>query len=265
MTTGKELAAACMDAAQNHKTLYVLGCFGAPMTEANKTRWKSEQAYNRKAKRAAAINAATADTFGFDCVGLIKALLWGWQGDASRRYGGTQYASNGVPDINADQMIKACAGVSTDFSTIEVGEVVWNTGHIGVYIGCGLAVECTPKWEDGVQITAVHNLGTRSGYNGRRWTKHGRLPYITYTNESAKTTGEECKVNIRVLKKGSKGASVKALQTLLMGYGYSCGSAGADGSFGPATDSAVRAYQKAKKLSVDGSVGPATWASLLGV
>ena len=51
----------------------------------------------------------------------------------------------------------------------------------------------------------------------------------------------------------------------LIGYGYSCGPKGVDGSFGRSTDEAVRKYQKNKGLAVDGSVGPATWASLLGV
>lgn len=40
------------------------------------------------------------------------------------------------------------------------------------------AVECTPKWADGVQLTACNR--SVSGYNRRDWTKHGKLPYITY-------------------------------------------------------------------------------------
>ncbi len=72
-----------------------------------------------------------------------------------------------------------------------------------------------------------------------------------------------CKVNIKVLKKGAKGDDVRALQILLKGYGYNCGNV--DGSFGSNTDSKVRAYQKDHGLTVDGSVGPATWSSLLGV
>ena len=75
---------------------------------------------------------------------------------------------------------------------------------------------------------------------------------------------EVCKVELKVLRKGDKGNDVKALQTLLIGYGYSCGGSGVDGSFGSATEKAVRAYQKAKGLSVDGIVGPATWPKLLG-
>lgn len=68
-----------------------------------------------------------------------------------------------------------------------------------------------------------------------------------------------------VLKKGSKGASVKALQILLIGYGISCGSSGADGDFGSATDKAVRDYQKKMGLSADGIVGVNTWSNLLGM
>ena len=73
-----------------------------------------------------------------------------------------------------------------------------------------------------------------------------------------------CKVEIRVLKKGAKGKPVKAMQLLLMGNGFSCGEKGADGSFGADTEKALRAYQKAMGLSVDGSCGAKTWGSLLG-
>lgn len=61
---------------------------------------------------------------------------------------------------------------------------------------------------------------------------------------------------MRNLRRGSRGKDVKTLQTLLKLV--------VDGSFGPATDRAVRSYQGANKLVVDGSVGPATWGSLLG-
>lgn len=81
----------------------------------------------------------------------------------------------------------------------------------------------------------------------------------------ATTNTEVCTVEVSVLKKGSKGNQVRAMQTLLIGYGHSCGSSGADGSFGVSTEKALKAYQKARGLSVDGSCGPKTWAKLLGV
>lgn len=170
--------------ANNYKTLYVMGCFGAPLAPANKKRYINEDGYNRQPARAAMIRAATSDTFGFDCVCLIKAILWGWNGNKDKVYGGAVYASNGVPDINANAMINVCKGVSKDFNKIEVGEVVWLHGHIGIYIGDGLAVECTPKWKNDVQITAVGNIGSKAGYNTRYWTKHGKLPYIVYSKTS---------------------------------------------------------------------------------
>lgn len=76
---------------------------------------------------------------------------------------------------------------------------------------------------------------------------------------------EEFTMKLNVLKNGSKGSTVKALQILLIGNGYTCGSWGADGNFGAATEAAVRNYQKTNKLQVDGQVGPETWSNLLGV
>lgn len=83
--------------------------------------------------------------------------------------------------------------------------------------------------------------------------------------DKPETKTEVCTVELKVLKKGAKGDQVKAMQILLIGRGYSCGNFGPDSSFGAATDNAVRAFQKDKGLSVDGSCGPKTWAKLLGV
>lgn len=187
ITTGAQLAEKAINVAKNYKTLYIMGCFGAPMNAANKVRYTKNHSYNKDATRTKMINAASADTFGFDCVCLIKGLLWGWCGDTSKTYGGAGYAINGVPDIGADTMITKCKDISTDFSRIEVGEVVWMQGHIGIYVGGGLAVECTPKWANKVQITACNC--SKSGYNTRNWTKHGKLPYISYTGKYESVNG----------------------------------------------------------------------------
>ena len=62
------------------------------------------------------------------------------------------------------------------------------------------------------------------------------------------------------LKKGSKGDSVRYLQTLLniKGFNLSC-----DGIFGNSTESAIRTWQKNIGLKVDGIAGAITWDSLL--
>ena len=146
--TAKVFVDKAVDIAKNYKTLYVMGCFGAPLTGSNVSRYCNNHSYNKNATRTAMIKAAANQSppvFGFDCVCLIKGILWGWDGDASRTYGGAGYA---------------------------------------IYIGDGLAVECSPKWENKVQITAVGNIGSKAGYNTRRWTKHGKLPYVDYTGAS---------------------------------------------------------------------------------
>ena len=76
---------------------------------------------------------------------------------------------------------------------------------------------------------------------------------------------EKISIQVYVLKKGVKGEYVKALQHLLIAYGYSCGDSGADGSFGGATKSAVEAYQKANGLPVTGVVDAATWNKLMAM
>lgn len=159
------------------KTLYIMGCFGAPMNAANKARYTKNYAYNKQASRTKKINSASGDTFGFDCVCLIKGILWGWTGDKSRVYGGASYASNGVPDIGSDTMMTAkhTSNISSDFSKLEVGELVWLPGHIGVYVGGGDVIECSPAWKDGVQVTKLSQ---------RKWTKHGKLKYLEYPKKA---------------------------------------------------------------------------------
>ncbi len=45
-------------------------------------------------------------------------------------------------------------------------------------------------------------------------------------------------------------------------FGYDLGKYGTDGKFGKATENAVKAFQRDQELTVDGIVGPATWAML---
>ena len=71
-------------------------------------------------------------------------------------------------------------------------------------------------------------------------------------------------IQVRMLRRGMKGADVKTLQAALITYGFSCGTAGADGDFGSATYAALRKFQTKYGLGVDGIAGNATWSKLLG-
>lgn len=173
------LVTMAMKIATECKTLYVSGGWGQIATPGNKNRAINQYQYNRNI--AGKIRLASADTYFFDCVCLIKSILWGFNFTTDTA-GGAVYASNGVPDIGEGTMINMCRDVATDFILIQPGEAVYMPGHIGIYIGHGLAVECTPAWNDGVQITAVGNIGKISGYPTRTWTKHGKLPWVDYAD-----------------------------------------------------------------------------------
>lgn len=64
---------------------------------------------------------------------------------------------------------------------------------------------------------------------------------------------------MNTLRIGSKGVAVLTLQKALTAAGFSCV---ADGSFGPATEMMVKAYQAAMSLTVDGIVGVECWKAL---
>ncbi len=63
-----------------------------------------------------------------------------------------------------------------------------------------------------------------------------------------------------LVEKGAQGHPVRTLQHLLRGRDHTVT---VDGIFGPRTDAAVRSFQKAEDLYVDGIVGPLTWSALI--
>ena len=63
-----------------------------------------------------------------------------------------------------------------------------------------------------------------------------------------------------VLKKGSTDPAVRDLQQALKGLGHDPGPI--DGVFGAMTESAVKAFQQARELTVDGVVGKVTWINI---
>ena len=65
-----------------------------------------------------------------------------------------------------------------------------------------------------------------------------------------------------LVREGDREHPVQTLQHLLRARNQSVD---VDGIFGPKTDAAVRAFQMDNHLSVDGLVGPATWAELIVV
>lgn len=139
--------------------------------------------------------------------------------------------------------------------------------HTGVYVGGGMAVEARAA-AYGVVKTAVKS---------RSWTHWAALPGVLSDDGGQSSTQTEkpkespskaqtattgtVVTTMGTLRDGSKGTQVKVLQWLLTLNGFNAGKV--DGIFGSNTRSALRAYQKAKGLEVDGICGKNTWTKLL--
>ena len=120
--------------------------------------------------------------------------------------------------------------------------------HTGVSIGGGEEVDARG-----------HAYGVvRRAIRGTTFTHWARLA-IDYDVE---TTQKETETPTArpTLRMGSSGEDVRALQIALQTLGFLSGAA--DGKFGAQTREAVKKFQKASGLAVDGIVGQATWAAL---
>ena len=218
-----------------------------------------------------------------DCVGLIKAFFWTSNGTTDAKY-----AVNGCPDRSANGMFSECK-VKGAIGTLPAvpGLVLWKDGHIGVSLDGVWAIEAK-SFSDGIVKTRIKDRG---------WTNWGQLPtsMLTYIGDIPTTQPEpeapkpststpstskpststtpstpdaagasECPYPEPTsnLKKDAKGDGVKWIQWMLVAVGYSVGSTGIDGKFGDKTLAAVKSFQKAQNLSVDGIVGPLTRSAL---
>lgn len=112
-------------------------------------------------------------------------------------------------------------------------------------------------------VTSASKFNTIDGNSGDKVAKKARTTSdSTYyfcrpaydENDSGGSTG--------TLSTGSSGAAVKSVQQKLMMLGYNCGTSGADGDFGSGTLTAVKNFQSANGLTVDGIVGANTHAKL---
>ena len=230
------------------KTLYIKGGFGQVLTESRKKALINQYDYNKK--RAAMINAASNDTFAFDCCGLVKGIIWGFSGDTKAVYGGAAYATNGMPDTGEKGILNMCTNLSDNMAAnnIEVGEFLYMAGHCGIYAGGGKVVESSPAWKNGVQVTDLA---------ARKWKTHGLLPQITYNQVSPVKKPAVAKP---VLRQGSRGTQVDLLQQDL---NYAIGAKLiVDGQFGPLTRQALCNFQRQNKIVIDGVYGPISYSTM---
>ena len=186
--TNQELAAKALEIVKM-PTYYVMGGFGQRLLTRNgePVDWYNrDYDYNKKhAKEIAAHTNQIPVEFAFDCICMIKSIAWGFIGSASLPYGGAKYESNGIPDMSISKLAASCPKRSTDFTHIDVGEIVFlGTSHVGIYVGDGHVVESTPAWKNGVQLTLLPDLLNPDKLPVRKWNWHGKPSYFTYVDNS---------------------------------------------------------------------------------
>lgn len=141
--------------------------------------------------------------------------------------------------------------------------------HVGIYApgacveaagGAYGVVEC--KGLSGNEHTAKNYVDGKT-YTLPNWTHYGRLKVLASTEATKPAPTPTAPADLSklpILKRGSTGESVKALQRLLQGYGIFKGTIG--GNFLDQTEAAVKTFQRQQGLEVDGKVGPQTRKAL---
>lgn len=138
-----------------------------------------------------------------------------------------------------------------------------NTYHICV-VGNGSFTEIQEKvWEERV-LLAIESFGLSiKDVKGHKEFSGASTacPGIDMNNVRNRLFGLLAKGSdeLNYLKRGDKGEAVKTMQRQLLEVGLKLE---IDGSYGPATENAIRAFQTANNLKVDGYYGPATFAKL---
>lgn len=150
---------------------YVWGTYGdvldSDLFEYKKTQYPDEVGGKAEYIEATWLGGRTAD-----CVGLIKG--YGWFEPTTTN--NIIYATNGMPDIGADDMYNNATEKGTIDTIPEIpGLAVWHEGHIGIYIGNGEVIHAA-NTNAGVIKTPIGDSG---------WTHWLKIPYITYAEETA--------------------------------------------------------------------------------
>lgn len=170
-------------------TVYMLGAWGQPITQAFIDQKAKQYPDWYTKERIDMLKTHIGKSYGFDCVCMVKSILWGFNFDMKHTNGGAKYASNDVPDVGTEYMYEFCTKKSTDFSNVPVGALLHQQGHVGIYVGDGKCIECTPRKLNGVQYTTVMNVTGNVPHNNilRKWEHWGLLPYVDYSDNNTPT------------------------------------------------------------------------------
>ena len=161
---------------------YIYGTYGQKLTS-SLVEYKIKQYpsfYRTEQRRKNARAAVGKYKYAYDCVGVIKAYLFGG-------FGNVKY--NSKYDLSANGMYNACKekGKIKDIPNIK-GLLVWMDGHIGVYDGSKYTYECTVS---GGTFRIIKTVAKTRG-----WTNWGKCAYVKYEKEKNTDTNTSKKKSI---------------------------------------------------------------------
>ncbi len=142
-------------------------------------------------------------------------------------------------------------------------------GHTAIFLGNGMLVHAAGTYGHPESGDQSENEICIQNYYDAGWQYCLRFPEEQEEEddipEPEPIPEEPVDITLPVLKNGSIGNTVIALQILLEGYGFSVGCCGVDGELGPDTEKALRTFQSILWIKEDGKSGEQTWKQLLGV
>lgn len=197
--------------AKGDETLYVYGTFGQTLTQTLINYKVKQYSYNvsRKTLYTNIMNSSGTE-YAFDCVGLIKAYLWGWNN------GRTNYVAD--QDKSANGMYNASKVKGNIASIPETpGVLVHMDGHIGVYVGNGYVIECTPTKTFAKQSHGAGGV-CKTRLNARKWEHWLECPFISYESVKVLKSVEDIAKEVIDGKWGVGEARKKSLTKA--GYDY---------------------------------------------
>jgi len=182
-----------------------------------------------------------------DCSGLIYSYVEGGERTTEAMLNASPesgYVSNGVPDIP--------------------GLGLWQPGHVGVYVGDGMAVDA----RDEISNVCYQSVATKSWV---MWFKvsgvsYGTVSSVTNDNQDdeeiiSSDTNNSDTYELEYLSQGASGSDVQALQERLKELGYF--EEDTTQYFGPVTEAALTAFQIDAGLTPDGVYNDATKSVLM--
>lgn len=201
----------------------------------------------------------------------IRASIWkrygrgisvGWLGDRAHRSRKSDHNPDGRGIVcaidpmlrvgpRAASIVKAAKGRS-DLAYIIYNRTIWSASYgwrARRYTG-------SDPHTGHVHISSKH---TTAANNRRVGLSFSGAPVSSSQPASATPSASKAPKFPGVLKRGSKGSAVRTLQSKLKSRGWNIS---VDSDYGAHTTAIVKAFQRQKKLTADGIVGPKTWSAV---